>query len=405
MQGGKLKLSGKHFVEEGYPAFGAGGVNGLLEVAEFDETAIVLSAIGARCGKCFLAEGKWTSLANTRLIFPDSDRVDTRFLWYQLNDEGRWPRSGAAQPFIRPADVKSHEIFLPPLEEQKRIVAVLDQAFAALDRARANAEANLADAEELTEATFEELVTGAGLAASGAKSANSNSALINEQHERALDKKFRGPLIFSQSKFPSIPDDWVWASPEQLCSHIVDCLHATPKWTTKGKVCLRTTNFLPNRLEMDVVRFVSNETFAERTKRLTPLPGDVLYSREGGILGIACIIPQGVYPCLGQRMMQFRMREEYMLPEYFCSVLNSRLILKEVRFHTGGAAAPHLNIGDIRRFPIPVPPLEEQAELVERLGVASKGLQRVMDGFEEKVGEINDLRQSILQKAFAGELT
>lgn len=50
MQGGRLKLSGKHFVDDGFPAHGAGGINGRLDVAEFEKPGIVLSAIEARCG-------------------------------------------------------------------------------------------------------------------------------------------------------------------------------------------------------------------------------------------------------------------------------------------------------------------------------------------------------------------
>jgi type I restriction enzyme S subunit len=137
IQGGRLGLSGNDFVPEGYPAYGAGGINGFLPTYEFDEPAVVLSAIGARCGKCFYAEGKWHSLANTQLIFPDLKIVDAKFLWYQLNDERRWPRSGTGQPFIKPADVKNHRIFLPPLPEQRRIAAILDQADALRTKRRA----------------------------------------------------------------------------------------------------------------------------------------------------------------------------------------------------------------------------------------------------------------------------
>lgn len=151
--GGRLKLSGNDFLDEGFPAYGAGGLNGRLAVAEFDRSAVILSAIGARCGKCFIAEGQWTSLANTQLIFPDEKRVDVRFLWYQLNDEARWPRAGVAQPFIKPSDVKSHLVVLPPLEEQKRIAAILDQADA-LRRLRARALTRL---NALGQAIFHEM--------------------------------------------------------------------------------------------------------------------------------------------------------------------------------------------------------------------------------------------------------
>jgi type I restriction enzyme, S subunit len=129
VQGGRHKLSGNHFVSDGgFPAYGAGGLNGYLPSAEFDREAVILSSVGARCGKCFFAKEKWSSLANTQVILPDESRVDPLFLWYQLNDEKRWPRAGVAQPFIKPSDVKRHLIVLPPLNEQKRIAAILGQA-------------------------------------------------------------------------------------------------------------------------------------------------------------------------------------------------------------------------------------------------------------------------------------
>lgn len=150
VQGGRLKLSGQHFVEVGYPAYGAGGVNGYLEHAEFDQPAVVLSSIGARCGKCFLAEGKWTSLANTQVIIPDQQKADVRFLWYQLNNESRWHRSGSAQPFIKPSDVKAHKVYLPSLAEQRRIAAILDKA----DVLRAKRREAIAKLDQLLQSVF-----------------------------------------------------------------------------------------------------------------------------------------------------------------------------------------------------------------------------------------------------------
>lgn len=130
-------------------------MNGRLPTYEFDRSAVVLSSIGARCGKCFLAEGRWSSLANTQVILPDADRADPRFLWYQLNDETRWPRSGTAQPFIKPSDVKAHRVFLPPLAEQRRIAAILDQA----DALRAKRRDALAQIDEMAFAEFAALHT------------------------------------------------------------------------------------------------------------------------------------------------------------------------------------------------------------------------------------------------------
>ena len=153
VQGGRHGLSGNHFVPEGYPAYGAGGLNGYLATYEFDEPAVVLSAIGARCGKCFPASGKWSSLANTQVILPDPAKVDARFLWYQLNDELSWPRAGTAQPFIKPLTVKTRKVYLPPLPEQRRIADILDRA----DAVRRKRKQAIALTEELLRSTFLEM--------------------------------------------------------------------------------------------------------------------------------------------------------------------------------------------------------------------------------------------------------
>jgi type I restriction enzyme S subunit len=120
--GGRLKFNKSHYVESGYPAYSAAGQDGLLDRWEFDGEAVVLSSIGARCGKSFYAKGRWASLANTQCIMPDSE-LNARYLWYYTNNEERWERSGSAQPFIKPSTIKSLPIPLPPLEVQRRIVA------------------------------------------------------------------------------------------------------------------------------------------------------------------------------------------------------------------------------------------------------------------------------------------
>ena len=150
VQGGRHKLSGNDFVKSGYPAYGAGGMNGYLATFEFDESAVILSSIGARCGKCFYVEGRWSSLTNTQVIFPDKNECDAKFLWYQLNDEKRWPRAGTGQPFIKPSDVKRHKVFLPPIEEQRRIAAILDQA----ETLRTQRRTALALLDSLTQSLF-----------------------------------------------------------------------------------------------------------------------------------------------------------------------------------------------------------------------------------------------------------
>ncbi|MCK9609284.1 MAG: restriction endonuclease subunit S [Methylomonas sp.] len=153
LQGGRHGLTGNDFVDNGYPAYGAGGLNGKLETYEFDQQAIILSSIGARCGKCFLVKGKWTSLANTQVIIPDPTNSDIRYIWYQLNNESSWKRSGTAQPFIKPSDVKSRKVFFPKLSEQNRIANILEKG----DSIRHNRQEAIRLADEFLRSSFFEI--------------------------------------------------------------------------------------------------------------------------------------------------------------------------------------------------------------------------------------------------------
>ncbi len=131
--GGKLKLHKGHYVESGYPAFSAAGQDGFVEQWEYDRPAVVVSSIGARCGKAFLATGRWTSLANTQIVFPNIDVCLPEYLWYILNDEKSWIIRGSAQPFIKPLDIKNRQVPLPPLPRQWAIADHLDRETGRLD--------------------------------------------------------------------------------------------------------------------------------------------------------------------------------------------------------------------------------------------------------------------------------
>ena len=105
--GGKLKLTKSDYLSKGIPAYSAAGQDGYVHEAEFSSLGVIVSAIGARCGKSFYATGKWTTLANTQVILANESKCLNRFLWYLINDEQYWHRSGTAQPFIKPSDIQN----------------------------------------------------------------------------------------------------------------------------------------------------------------------------------------------------------------------------------------------------------------------------------------------------------
>lgn len=116
-----------------YPAFSASGQDVFNDTFTHEGKAVILSAVGARCGKCFLASGKWSAIANTHIIWPDESLVDHRYLYYLLNDESFWVRGGSAQPFVKVKASLAQEVPVPPLEEQRRIVARIQECLSRVE--------------------------------------------------------------------------------------------------------------------------------------------------------------------------------------------------------------------------------------------------------------------------------
>lgn len=124
---GNTSITKASYIDNGIPAFSASGQDGFLAEAEHNGKGIVLSAIGARCGKCFKASGEWTAIKNTITIKSKSDQIDIDFLYQILNDEKSWDVRGAGQPFITLATARSREIIVPPIQLQIRFADFINE--------------------------------------------------------------------------------------------------------------------------------------------------------------------------------------------------------------------------------------------------------------------------------------
>ena len=152
--GNSTLIKGRMFSEPGpdrVPAFSASGQDIWCEEAEHRGPGIVISAVGARCGKAFLASGSWTAIANTQVARSYGD-IDIQFLWYLLNNEDFWVKGGSAQPFVKVKPSLELAVLLPPLAEQERIVAAIEEHFSRIDAAESAAQTALVRLDTLRRA-------------------------------------------------------------------------------------------------------------------------------------------------------------------------------------------------------------------------------------------------------------
>ena len=109
-----------------YDVFSASGKDGKTDFYEHDTNAVILSAIGARCGKCYKANGKWVAIKNT-IIIQNNENILYEYLFEYINNENYWIKSGTAQPFITLTNAKLQKIPLPPLDIQQKIVDEIEE--------------------------------------------------------------------------------------------------------------------------------------------------------------------------------------------------------------------------------------------------------------------------------------
>lgn len=268
-------------------------------------------------------------------------------------------KKGTGTPHLDQELLKQQKLIVPSIEEQKRIVARIEELFSQLD--------------------------------AGVETLKKIKAQLAVYRQAVL-----------KEAFDSVSGAGA-ASIESLCKNIVDCPHSTPKWSNEGYLCLRTTNFKRGRLDLSEKNYVTKETFDIRNARLIPLPGDVLYSREGAILGIACIIPKDTYVCLGQRMMLLRAGER-LNNKYLMYFLNSPAVTNYVASITGGSASPHVNVGDIKAFMIPCPNITTQERIVLEIDSRFSVCDSIEQTVDTALQQAEAMRQSILKDSFEGRL-
>jgi len=122
---GDTKTTKKSYTHVGFPAYSATGQDGFLPYHDFDCTGVVLSAIGANCGRTWLAKGKWSCIKNTIRFWSTSPKANTEYLYWLTREPDFWPKRGSAQPFISQGDAWAIRVSLPPIREQEAIARLL----------------------------------------------------------------------------------------------------------------------------------------------------------------------------------------------------------------------------------------------------------------------------------------
>jgi type I restriction enzyme S subunit len=151
-------------------------------------------------------------------------------------------------------------------------------------------------------------------------------------------------------------------------------------------------------------RHVTPEDYRRWTRRVVPQCGDVVFSYETQ-LGQAAIIPDGLECCLGRRMALLRVDRRKADPRYIVYYFVSpqfRLLLEKKAVR--GATVDRISLRDFPTYPMPLPPLEEQQRIADRLDAVRQQTDRLESLYRCKVAALAELNKSLLHQAFTGQL-
>ena len=184
--------------------------------------------------------------------------------------------------------------------------------------------------------------------------------------EKKIKRSKPLPAITDDEKPFDIPDNWEWVRLMDLCANIVDCPHSTPKYFSNdtGYYAI-DTNVIDSTGEITRWRYVSQESYLQRIARLIPEKGDIVLTREGSI-GRAAILPSNRKICLGQRVMLLR-PSSYTEIKFIKIMLMAPNTLTRLTEKQKGLGAKHINVSDVCKLVLPVPPLAEQHRIVAKL--------------------------------------
>lgn len=192
-------------------------------------------------------------------------------------------------------------------------------------------------------------------------------ATAQEQEKKeavAVQKKLRTQIVATPSS--ALPAHWCWASLLQISQVVVDCDHKTPVYSADGIHLVRTTDIRDGEMLLQATKKVSEEAYLQRSRRLTPRPGDIFFTREAP-MGEAAIVPEGQRVALGQRLMLIRLFAELVNPRFLIYVMQSPSFKGRLAESAVGMTVKHINVSDVETLQIPLPPKVEQDRIVQLL--------------------------------------
>ncbi len=293
--------------------------------------------------------GKFDAYQRTYIIESNNEeKLFVRYLYYFLDkyvETLREQSIGGVIKYIKLGNLTEASIPLPPLDEQHKIAAVLDKVSNLIAKRRQQ----LDKLDELVKSRFIEL-------------------------------------------FGDTPDNEKQTMAD-ICKIITDGTHQPPRFTSTGVPFLFVSNIVTNEIHYDAEKFISEETYAELTKRTPIAIGDILLSTVGSY-GHPAIVKSDKPFCFQRHIAYLKPNADMVNSEYLRSAILSADVQRQIDERVKGIAQKTLNLSEIRKLRLPVPPIDQQGQFAAFVAQTDKSKYRQ----EKCIGFFQCLEKSIRQE-------
>ena len=332
--------------------------------------------------------------------------------------------NGSNQKFIGIASIASLPIPLAPYAEQYRIVSAIEQQFSRLDAGVVALQRAKAKLKRYRAAVLKAAVEGKLTETWRAEHPTTEPAslllerILKERRAkweadlRAKGKdpakvKYVEPIAPDVESLPELPEEWCWATVDQLITYMRNGLPQKPETSPPGYRILRINAVRPFSVDLDEVRYLLLPQ--QQLEGYFIDNGDILFTRYNGsleLLGVAGLVRGCTLPTLHPDKL-IRVKTVLAEPlslyiELASNVGSSRAYLESKARTTAGQTG--ISGSDIRQIPIPLPSLTEQEQIVAEVERHLSLINQLEITIEANLKRAERLRQSILREAFAGRL-
>lgn len=418
----RVPISSKNRIRGIYPYYGASGIVDYIDKYIFDEELVLIGEDGAKWGafenSAFIAEGKYWVNNHAHILKPNNEILINKFLVYFLNYSNLEKYiTGATVKKLNQQKLKQIEIPLPPLEEQMRIVKILDLAFEKIDTSVELLKANLANLDELAKSVLDRAFNPLG------------DSTESTQNPSTHD---------TQSPYP-LPQHWEWKSLGEMCKILNggtpdtknpvfwDLNQSHEVQTDKSVVGVggevergegATSQFKPlhplakeksyywatlvdtkQKYLYSTQRKITQKGLDSSNATLLPVNSVIFSSRAS--IGEVCIAK--VETATNQGYKNFVCDENVLYYEFLYFALQR--FAKEIESLAQGTTYKEVSKAKISEFQIPLPKdIKEQEQIAMHLDSVFEKAKALKELYTKELKDYEELKQSLLDKAFKGEL-